>query len=54
MDEIVKRLIFLIPFKSCYECASDLISFPVGQKYEIINANEKNFENRSIITTVVP
>ena len=30
------------------------MSFPVDQKYEIIHENDKTFENRPIITTVVP
>ena len=31
----------LSAFNFCYECARDLISFPVDQKYEIINENDK-------------
>ena len=41
-------------YNFCYECARDLISFPVDQKYDIINQNDKNYENCPIITTVVP
>ena len=28
----------------CYECARDLVSFSVDQKYEIINENYKNLK----------
>ena len=38
----------------CCECARDLISFPVYQKYKMIFDNDKNFENRPIIMTVTP
>ena len=41
-------------YNFCCECVKDLISFPVDQRYEIIIENDKNIENRSIITTVVP
>ena len=36
---------FLTAFNFGYECASDLISFPVDQKYEIINEIDKNLAN---------
>ena len=35
----------------CYECARELLSFPVDQKYEIINEKDKN---GPIITTMIP
>ena len=44
----------LIAYNFCYECARDLISSSVDEKYEIINEIDKNFENRPIITTVAP
>ena len=45
--------IFFIIFNFCYECARDLISLPVDQKYEM-KENDKNYENRPIFTIVVP
>ena len=45
----------LTAYNFCYECAREIISFPVDQKYEIINENDNNKnENRPIIMAVVP
>ena len=46
--------IMAVEYNFCYEYARGLINFPVDQNYEIINQNDKNYENRPIITTVVP
>ena len=43
----------LTTYNFCYECARDLISFPVDQKYELRHENDKKLENRPIITVVV-
>ena len=41
----INNFIFLIYWKSfCYECAGDLISFTVDQKYKIINENVKKLK----------
>ena len=40
----------LTAYNVCNECARDLISFPVDQKYKIINGNYNKIENRPRIT----
>ena len=42
----------LTAYYFCYECARDLISVPVDQKYEMII--KKKIENRPINTAVLP
>ena len=48
------RITAVVAYNLCYECARNLISFPLDQKYEIINEIDTKIENRPIITTVVP
>ena len=45
---------YLTAFFFCCDCARVLISFPLDQKYTIIIVNDKKFQNRPIITTMVP
>ena len=47
-------ILSLTAYNFCYECATDLISFPVDHKYEIRHEYDKRIENRPIITAVVP
>ena len=44
------REIANLGYNFCYECSRDLFSFPVDQKYEIRYENDKNVENRPMIT----